>query len=553
MSRPAPWRASAALLLALLGGLAGLVGLGLPLGYSDESLLLVGGERILHGELPYRDFYALYPPGQYYVAAALFAGFGVQVTVLRVYCIAVRALIALLLFLLTRRVAGGAAAFAVWVAALAWTTAVGKFGYPVFPALALVLAAFLALAAALDAGAAGSPGACARRAAAAGAALGAAALFRHDLAAYGLAAAAPLLLGLARGAAAPATAAAAPSPTRYAAARRLAPFCLGLAAAFLPPVAWLLSRVPWDEVVFELFVYPARIYPEVRALAYPPLFGEGPGLAGWTAGAPYWAPLAAGLATLAGIAIAAARAPRGERLAPARLELASLALLALLALNLARVRPDPMHVVAPLVVSFATAAGWARAAAARRARPALVAAAAVVALEVLAFAGALQALASGASAGLLTRPAPGAGRAAGLPTGDAHAATAAYLREVVPEGERIFVGCGRHDKLFANEPFLYFLAGRLPGGKYHALDPGVATTRPVQEQIVRGLVQYRVEWVVLSTRFDDLVEPNGSALSSGVTLLDDYLRSHYAPDRRFGRWLTVWRRQAAWETPPVPD
>ena len=38
----------------------------------DEGLVLFGAVRVLHGDVPYRDFYANYGPAQFYVLAGLF-------------------------------------------------------------------------------------------------------------------------------------------------------------------------------------------------------------------------------------------------------------------------------------------------------------------------------------------------------------------------------------------------------------------------------------------------------------------------------------------------
>jgi hypothetical protein len=43
-----------------------------PLNPYDEGLALLGGLRVARGEVPFRDFAAVYPPGQAYVLGALF-------------------------------------------------------------------------------------------------------------------------------------------------------------------------------------------------------------------------------------------------------------------------------------------------------------------------------------------------------------------------------------------------------------------------------------------------------------------------------------------------
>jgi len=42
-------------------------------------------------------------------------------------------------------------------------------------------------------------------------------------------------------------------------------------------------------------------------------------------------------------------------------------------------------------------------------------------------------------------------------------------------------------------------------------------------------------YVVLESEWEDFNEPNESAVSSGVTLLDDFLRSNFQPVQVFGK------------------
>lgn len=49
----------------------------------DEGIVLQGAERILHGEVPYRDFFSFYTPGAYYIVAAFSKLFGYSLTVAR--------------------------------------------------------------------------------------------------------------------------------------------------------------------------------------------------------------------------------------------------------------------------------------------------------------------------------------------------------------------------------------------------------------------------------------------------------------------------------------
>src|ERR1700751_4476719 len=42
----------------------------------DEGIVVQGAERILGGEVPYRDFFTFYTPGSFYFVALLFKLFG---------------------------------------------------------------------------------------------------------------------------------------------------------------------------------------------------------------------------------------------------------------------------------------------------------------------------------------------------------------------------------------------------------------------------------------------------------------------------------------------
>ncbi|HEX8101904.1 MAG TPA: hypothetical protein VF533_04790, partial [Solirubrobacteraceae bacterium] len=56
---------------------------------NDEGLMLAAADRIARGQAPYGDFWANYPPGQYYVLGALRELFGPSLVpwrVLRVLC-----------------------------------------------------------------------------------------------------------------------------------------------------------------------------------------------------------------------------------------------------------------------------------------------------------------------------------------------------------------------------------------------------------------------------------------------------------------------------------
>ena len=63
---------------------------------------------------------------------------------------------------------------------------------------------------------------------------------------------------------------------------------------------------------------------------------------------------------------------------------------------------------------------------------------------------------------------------------------------------------------------------------------GLQTGEGIQQSIVAELTGDDVRYIALTTEFDDIEEPNESARSSGVFVLDDYIRNAYEPAATFG-------------------
>jgi hypothetical protein len=102
------------------------------------------------------------------------------------------------------------------------------------------------------------------------------------------------------------------------------------------------------------------------------------------------------------------------------------------------------------------------------------------------------------------------------------------------QGERLLIGTARHDKIFVNDNMLYFAAQRLPATHWHHYDPGLQTRADIQNDMVAELEKQKVRYIVLLSEWDNVMEPNASALSSGVSILDDYIRLHYEIAARYG-------------------
>jgi len=481
----------------------------------DEGLMVYGAVRVMDGHIPYRDFWGMYSPGQFYALAGLFRLFGPSIMVERWWDVVVRAALACVVFFLARRLSSWPAAVLIWMLTLAWLEFFGFFGYPIFTGLLFIFLSCLALTEGLRAAAEGRPD---RRALAlAGGLAGVAAWFRHDLAVYAIASAVLVLFahGLSRPVSIAARRMAVADFVR--AARRLTPYAVGLAVAAGPVAVALLLSVPVNELLHQLLIFPLTVFPRMRQLPYPPLTLEK---------FPFYFPFFAYAVVAALIALAGWRLRRvgpdeARALRDVRWRVwtaGAVMLFGLFGFNQANIRSDLIHIpqfflpavalLAPLMVGF---------------RPVLkehnyaVAAPAITVMLLLAF----PAISNYLSANPQPPPPHDVARAQGAPVDPNQLRAIQFIRQATAPTDTIYSGVGRHDRIFVNDVMFYFLVERHSVTRYHELHPGQATTLPVQEEIVAALGRNQTRYIVLSDMFNEVCEPNASCDSAGVTLLDD--------------------------------
>ncbi len=483
--------------------------------FYDEGLLVYGAERILHGDVPYRDFWTQYAPAQYYLIAGLFELFGPSLLVARLGSVFVAFALCLLVYATAAAWLSRGQALLAWALATIWLGSFRQFSSPIPTALVLVLSSSLCLLR--------FPSDRRRRWLFLGGVLAAGSgLFRHDLGVYTVLAQSTTVAFCLRGAG-----------TRP--LRSLSTYLLGLASGLALPALYFGAAAAPGEVARQLFVFPLTVFPEVRALPFPPPLPL-------LQHAPFYLPLLVYLAVL--IRLCAGR--EGERRAFTVL----FTFLGILFLNQVRIRSDPAHLLptfVPAILLLGPLVDEIRARAPRRA---------LVASLALALAPCVFVPQVWAQVGRIREtvaPLPSTrfdlDRARGIahPERERYEEALAHVRDVVPPGERIFVGNGRHDRIYINDVMFYFLSGRGSATRYHELHPGLATTAGVQREIVRELEAHRVGHVVLNDRSHP-PEPNASSRSSGVHLLDEYLRREFVPVRTFGTHA-VWRRRGSSRDP----
>lgn len=474
---------------------------------NDEGLMLAAAERIARGQAPYGDFWANYPPGQYYLLGALRELLGPSLVPWRVVRVLCDAGVAALAVVLVRRLGAPAGVAAgVWLAAIC-SMASPSGPNPFAPALLLGLAALALFEAAPVA---------------AGVLVGLCALWRLEFSAC---AAAGIVIALL-------------VSRRRADAGRFAAAAAGAAALLYAPVLALGGLGP----AFDLLVrYPLTGFRRYQHLPFPlhyggPLNTGSPGGFLRDSAEPlllFYLPLVllAGLAASAAVLAAARRA----RTTPV---VVATAVAALGPLGYLLARTDLFHTAA-LAVTVAILAGWAITAAPRRALAVVPA----LALAYVAVQG-LDRRWLALHEDMVKLPLAGTGPVSVAPeiVRDWVPAIRAIRRAVAP-GQPIYVAPRRADLVTAGIPLLYVLARRPNPTRYDVAQPGVVTTAPVQREIVRDLDRTRTRLVVRWTDpRSSQPEPNAGGRPSGVRLLDDYLARRYRPAARFGSLRLLMRR-----------
>ncbi len=114
-------------------------------------------------------------------------------------------------------------------------------------------------------------------------------------------------------------------------------------------------------------------------------------------------------------------------------------------------------------------------------------------------------------------------------------ATLQFIRQKTAPGERIFIGNMAHWKDdFGGTLIMYYLSDRLPSTKFYEFLPGLITQREVQEEIADSLKERRVRLVVLQDV--DTASLNKESVPSDRLILDNFIQRNYEPWARFGKY-----------------
>lgn len=544
-------------ILFLLSSLYFFVDYRVGLNVYDEGLMVYGATRILHGDIPYRDFRAVYAPAQFYVLAATFKIFGTSIVVERMLAIVMQSFLGVCVYLLAKKLVPQRFALISWVLFVLGTCL--SFGiliaYSMTPALIFALLSCLCLTNYVSVSQHGYKGLLL-----AGILAGMATLFRHDFGFYTFISGIIVVFAF--------TYKKFEGPEKAKAIKkRIMPAlfaCLRYAAGtgmiLLPVCIFFISSCSTDILITDFILFPLKIYPKVRSVPYPYpkiiafiqfMKGNIP-LRTYVYYMLYvfssYIPIVILAATTA---LLITRMRRGNRFTEKEWIVILCLLMGATFFNYARVRPDFWHFLPfqlPAIVLFPWLfQGITQEAENRFHRKHQGIIWKVALLLAMLF------VSCPVSSKLHNAIYLIKGRLHPLNLERAHGIylftesealnlerAVNYIKDHVPPGERIFVGNSRHDQIFVNDIMFYFLSDRHSVTRYHHFDPGVQTTRVVQQKMIDEIRERAVNYVVLWLDMPSQ-EPNESNKSSGVHDLDNFIRQNYEAVAQFGPYLILRR------------
>jgi hypothetical protein len=522
--------------------------LGMDRGFDfyDEGLILVGAMRVAAGQVPHRDFYANYGPGQFYMLAWLFDLFGRSILVERIYDLALRAAIVTVTYGITASYCRRWLAICTTIVCGFWLFSAGlpSIAYPIIPILLLTLIGSK-LVLPIFRGEVRT-----WRMLAAGAVTGVVALFRYDVGfAFAFVQICTIVI-------------AAFLRKRSDASKQwgLLPYLVGVTAVFLPPAVLFLAVSPIHPFVHDIILYPSKYYASARRLPFPGIR--------WRSleNIAVYLPVLAALLSLYSVMTAKKRArDDGKNIAEDQSWMGFLILFGLLSTvfyfkGIIRISIGQILLsLIPTVMTLAVLYEYSSREGKMLHRIVQWTMALSIFTATWSALKEVRVLSLGRQSVLeevLSPPGPASLRSETnwcsvpnpLHTGlcflvdPDHAKLISYISEHTGPGERIFIGLSRHDRILMNDLLTYFVSDRLPATRWSHFDPDLQTRADIQSEMINELDRQSVRYVILEGQYDSQVQAsNDSSKSSGVTLLDDYIRRNYRQVETLGS-LSVWLR-----------
>lgn len=509
----------------------------------DEGIILTGAMRVLNGELIHRDFYANYGPANFYLLAWIFKIFGTTIFIERLLDLCIRAAIVAVIFHIISAKSSFRYAIAGATVAGLWLGSVGLYGYPVYPALLLALASVQKLSQVTNNSQ--NP----FHPLIAGILTGLCALFRYDVGFF-------LMLANLLAMSYVQIYMKDPSKNTNKLIHNIALYVTGSAPPVLIVLTWYASTGALSGFMHDVISYPTQYYADQRALPFPGLTNL-LNLRGLVNLAIYLPILFVALVpwVLLGSTCSTHRARLSMtvflcmlstfmylkgivRVSVQHMQISLLPAIIGATLMTAQFErhPGKLRTVIRFVAlvfmltAMATAAKW------LIFNPNLVIKDPITFFQ-MARASTWTIVDATSKAGTTPR------ETSAFLVDAQRGAALRYLSNNTTPSDTVFVGLARHDKIFVNDVSAYFLTQRQPATKWHHFDPGLQTSLPTQQAIVAELEVHKPPFIWLESTWNDVSEPNASAVSSGVKVLDQYIIEHYKSVRQFGTIYILQRAQ----------
>ncbi|QNI37206.1 hypothetical protein [Edaphobacter albus] len=510
----------------------------------DEFLSLYGADRVLHSDLPYRDFWTMYGPAQFYLLAGFFKIFGTSILTGRFYDAIIRAGIACACFVLARLLTPARWAFAAFAAVIIWLACIyyPAYNFPVYPAMLASLISCIFFSRFLQSRDSMHPLFWA------GLFVSVATIFRHDSGFYICFAELLMMIWII-------VQSRTGTPPRELLAilgKQLLIYLTGVVLVAGPVYGVILWHAGFQNLFYDLFYVPGVIYPKVRSLPF--LSAETLQQLhhpfSWDGRIAVESLIVFFPILLMITALLCLLTSRQSRIFPTTWQRQTFSLLFLLASLFfvkGLIRVGPVQMIQSIIVCLTVLAVLFGHLSQldRRITVSLYITSAYLALCTLPVLSHLVGFARLNLHDTVHPNAPDSFYHRCHPSAELSRARCILIEPTVAQAvtaidrrsspdQPIYVGDGRHDRIFWNDVRLYFLSARRSITRWYDLHPGVQTTRPIQNQIIDSMQRLDPPVIVLNSTWDNTIEPNQSQYSSGVTALDNYIHAHYTPQVVYG-------------------
>jgi hypothetical protein len=482
-----------------------------PIGALDEGLVLVGAERVLNGEIPYKDFFLMYTPGQIYALAFFFKVFGISITTERAYDIIIKSLLSISIFLIIRFYAPKAFGLIGWAISLIWITFSVFPAYPAYSSLLFIYISiyFLLLHmkqsklhfiifSAIS--------------------IVCSVLFRHDFGA--LITFVILFILLIRKISKE-------EPSWV----PLILYILSGIIASLPFFIYFLLNSDITLMIRDLIIFPVKEFPKYQSIPYPFLSRNT---------LPFYVFPAILLFGILSSLIFLKR--KTDNTLTHGILLISLCGIVLF--NQVRVRSDFVHLLPVALTSILLASillyTVPKVLSLTKRQTSIIIIAFITIFSITLYNPIYRKFPYLRIRYTIENLNPDIERAKYTKLSHDLKNVVTYIKNNTYKDEYIFVGVKNHDKLIFNHTIIYFLAERNCPTKYHEFNSGLTNTLEIQEEIINELKAKPVRLAVLTPGWHE--EPNLSKVDTKIDLLDNYILDNFELKESFGKF-EIWTRR----------